>query len=324
MIETVFRSEDFPQADRFDRWRDLMHQCTAPLELDSEYRDDFRATQRLLDLDGISVWPTKFQPARFQRTARLIRQSDPEQVHISIPLAGTLYSVRAGQEMTFGPRTLCVVDSSRETEVRTTARQTGIGVDVPKALLPLSGDGLEKLCRYRLSGREGFGALLTSFLVQLAKDTASYQESDGPRLAAITVDLLSALIAQYLGTEDALSPGTHRRTLTLRVREFIRLNARDPDLTPGAIAAAHHISLSQLHRIFRDQGTTVAAHIRRTRLAGARRDLADPALRDVAVHTIATRWGFTHHATFTRAFHTVYGLPPREFRHQGTVSVLHH
>ncbi|WP_127454876.1 helix-turn-helix domain-containing protein [Streptomyces sp. B29(2018)] len=320
MIETVFRSEDVPAGDRFDRWRELMRQCTAPLELDSEYREDFQASQRLLDLDGIVVWPTKFQPVRFRRTAKLIRQSDPEQVNISIPVDGTLYVIRDGHEMAYGPQTLCVVDSSREIEVRTTAHQVGIGFDVPKALLPLSGDGIERLCRYRLSGREGFGALLTSFLSQIAKDTTSYQKTDGGKLAKIAVDLLSALITHHLGTDDVISPDSHRRILAMRVRQFIRQNASNPDLTPRSVAVAHHISVSYLHRIFNDQGITIAAMIRHVKLEGACRDLANPALRNVAVQTIAARWGFASHSTFTRAFRAAYGILPRDYRQQEDMS----
>ncbi|MFE3740219.1 helix-turn-helix domain-containing protein [Streptomyces sp. NPDC059096] len=318
MLETVFKSEDVPAADRFDRWRELMYQCTAPLELDSDYREEFSASQRLLALDGISVWPTRFQPVSFRRTPRLIRQSDPEQVNISIPLRGTLHANRHGREVAYGPRTLCVVDSSRTIEVRTLAPQVGIGLDVPKALLPLSGNGLEKLSHFPLSGREGFGGLLTSFLAQLARDTSSYRPSDGPRLATVVIDLLSALFTHHLGTEGDLDPESRRRAVTRRIRAFIRDHAKDPDLTPGAVAAAHHISTSYLHRLFQDQDTTVAALIRRVRLEGARQELADPARRGVSIQETAARWGFSGHAAFTRTFRTAYGISPREFRHGGS------
>ncbi|WP_311765343.1 AraC-like ligand-binding domain-containing protein [Streptomyces zingiberis] len=312
----MFRSEDVPAPDRFDRWRELMRRCTVPLELDSDSREDFRASQRLLEFDGISVWPTSFQPVSFRRTPRLIRQEDPEQVNISIPLRGTLFATRGGHGAEYGPRTLCVVDSARPIEVRTRSRQIGIGLDVPKALLPLRGDALDQLSRSTLSGREGFGSLLVTFLTQLARDTSVYRPSDGPRLASIVVDLLSALFTHHLGTGHDLGPETRRRTLLLEIQAFIRRHADDPDLTPAAVAAAHHISASHLHRLFRDEDTTVAATIRRLRLEGARRDLADAARHGARVQDIAARWGFGSHASFTRAFRDAYGLSPRDYRHQ--------
>ncbi|CAM5589813.1 Helix-turn-helix domain-containing protein OS=Streptomyces alboniger OX=132473 GN=CP975_02665 PE=4 SV=1 [Streptomyces alboniger] len=82
------------------------------------------------------------------------------------------------------------------------------------------------------------------------------------------------------------------------------------------IAAAHHISLSYLHQIFKEDtpGQTVAAWIRDQRLEGARRDLADPNLGSTPVHTIATRWGMVRASDFGRAFRSAYGVSPMEYR----------
>ncbi|MFD0385553.1 helix-turn-helix domain-containing protein [Streptomyces stramineus] len=58
------------------------------------------------------------------------------------------------------------------------------------------------------------------------------------------------------------------------------------------MAAAHHISLSYLHRLFETEATTVAAWIRHQRLERARHDLGDTTQRHIPVHAIAARWGF--------------------------------
>jgi AraC-like DNA-binding protein len=90
---------------------------------------------------------------------------------------------------------------------------------------------------------------------------------------------------------------------------------------PATIAAAHHIWVSHLHRLFGPRGTTVAAWIRRQRLERARRDLADPALRNVPVHRIAARWGFKGHSSFTRAFRAAYDTAPQDYRRATTGGV---
>ena len=53
---------------------------------------------------------------------------------------------------------------------------------------------------------------------------------------------------------------------------FVEQHLGDADLTPAAVAAAHHVSLRQLHRLFETQETTVAAWIRHRRLERCRRD----------------------------------------------------
>jgi AraC-like DNA-binding protein len=88
-----------------------------------------------------------------------------------------------------------------------------------------------------------------------------------------------------------------------RDQDVRRPALHDPDLGPAVLAAAHHISTSYLHRLFRADGDlTVAAWIRGRRLERARHGLADPALRALPISRIAARCGFADHVAFTRAF----------------------
>ncbi len=191
-----------------------------------------------------------------------------------------------------------------------------MGLEIPKSLLPPALDRVDDLSLCRLSVREGFGALLAQFLWQLTANTSAYRAADGPRLARVVVDLVAALFAQALDTDVRLDPEAERRTLTLRIQGFIRQQLHDPELTPGTIAAAHHISLSHLHRLFQERGITVAGWLRGERLEQCRRDLADPLMVTTPIHAIAGRWGFTHVAHFSRAFRRAYDTTPREYRGQ--------
>jgi AraC-like DNA-binding protein len=104
------------------------------------------------------------------------------------------------------------------------------------------------------------------------------------------------------------------RTLLVRIHAFIEQHLGEADLSPGVVAAAHHVSVRYLHRLFEAQETTVAAWIRRRRLERCRRDLADPALGAVPVAALAARWGLPDSAHFSRLFRRTYGLPPAEYR----------
>lgn len=322
MIGTVFRSEDVPAEDRFDCWRELIG-TTRTSDVISAHSADFRAELRLMELGPVRVWPTSFLPARYRRNQRMVRQSDPELYHLTLLLGGGLTLDHGGKCGTFGPGDLHLVDSSQPYDVRTadgggTGAVRGVGVDFPKALLPLPPHQVRELLGRGLSGREGLGALLTDFLVGLERQADFLQPSDAPRLGMVVLDLLSAWLAHALEAEAALPPETRRHALAQRIRAFIRHNLHDPELTPPVIAAAHHISLSYLHRVFQQdtQGETVAAWIRARRLEGARRDLADPSLRATPIHVIAARWGIPRPSDFARAFRTAHGLSPSEFRLQ--------
>src|SRR5262249_38141859 len=96
-----------------------------------------------------------------------------------------------------------------------------------------------------------------------------------------------------------------------RLKLHARSRLGEPDLGPTGVAAAHHLSTRQLHRLFAREGTTFGTWIREERLRRCRRDLADPRLRDLPIAKLAARWGYRSAAHFTRAFSARYGVGPR-------------
>ncbi|PNE40868.1 helix-turn-helix domain-containing protein [Streptomyces noursei] len=315
--ETVFRSDDVPAAERFDYWAELLGRTHAPMELRSDHADDFRACQRVVDLGAVTVWSATYLPLVFRRTPKLIRQSDPEAYHLALVVRGTGAGVWAHRETEYQPYDLFLNSSSLPADVHSSgAPVTTVALELPKTMVSLPRDVTRRIVGVPVSGREGMGALLARFLTHITDDTTSYQPADGPRLGAVLADLTAALFAHLLEAGDCLPPETHRQTLILRIQAFIREHLHDPQLTPAAIAAAHHISTSYLHRLFRDEDATVAAWVRRLRLEAAHRELTDPALQAVPIHAIATRWGFPRATDFSRAYRAAYGTTPREQRHQ--------
>ncbi|MFC8868370.1 helix-turn-helix domain-containing protein [Streptomyces sp. NPDC057148] len=322
LTESVFRTDALPRSDRFDFWRERFAHTMAPSEITSPRADDFWARQRLLHLEDAWLWPVSVCASRYRRTPRMIRQSDPELLHMSLvlPGSGTVHVDRGGHLSVNDPYDIYFLDTSRPYDVRSDAGRplVGVGVEVPKSRLHLPGTrALDGMLGRRLSGRRGFGALLTRFINHVSDEPDAYQPSDAPRLNSVLLDLVAGLISHELDAEAALEPETRTRNLVLTIRSFISHNFHDPRLTPQAVAAAHHISSRHLHRLFQQEGVTVAALIRHRRLDKARRDLADPALLGTPVQTIAARCGFTTSAHFSRAFRAAYGVSPSEYRKAG-------
>ncbi|WP_203857806.1 helix-turn-helix domain-containing protein [Plantactinospora mayteni] len=296
-----------------------MSSVPVPYDVSSDHADGFRFRKRDLLLDSLRVCDMAMQPVVLNRTRQLIRQSDPQIYNILLLQNGTVARTWRRNEVTYSPHDLHIFDPSQPCESRAHSTQgmiRCIGVVIPKKLLPLPGSGTERLLGRRLQGQEGVGGLLAGFLTQLTTNPRSYLPSDGLRLSSVLLDLTSALIAHALEADDILVPESRQRGLVLRIRNFVQQNLHDPRLTPGAIATAHHISTSYLHRLFQRDGTQVAAWIRERRLERARRDLTDPALAVVPIAEIAARWGFIHAAAFSRAFRAAYGTTPRDHRHR--------
>lgn len=282
------------------------------------HRDHRDHPVRVLDLGPVHIVELTCPPTLVPRAPAMIRQPDPGLCSVVFPRRGALVVTQAGREALLGERDLALYDSSRPFTVRTAGPGTVtlVRAHVPRALLPPSARHTDRLLGTRLPGHEGMGALLTQFLGDLAADRTPRTAADVDRLSTVTLDLLAATLAHHLDTGPRLPEESRRRTLLLSIEAFIRDRLSDPDLSPRDIAAAHHISVSYLHRLFRSRDTTVTELIRRRRLERARCALADPRLRDTPVNRIAADCGFREHPAFTRAFNAAYGMPPRDWRRQ--------
>ncbi|MBO1419626.1 AraC family transcriptional regulator [Streptomyces sp. FH025] len=313
--------------DRFDHWRDAITR-TRDCAVSSADADSFAGQLQRSVLGPAVLLGTSFPSASFRRTDRMVRRSDPELIHLTLLLSGTM-TMRHHTDRTevYGPGDLLLANSSHSYESLAIGtpgtgpaepRVEGVGIDVPASLLPIPRRQWRDLLGRKTLGQNGAGALLAEFTRGLYRQAPGLRPAEASRLGTVVVDLVAAWMACELDAERMLSPDARHRALVENVRSFIRHNLHDPDLTPAVVAAAHHVSVSYLHRLFtpESQGETVAAFIRRQRLRKAHRELADPALRGLPVQVIAARCGIPRADDFARAFKSVYGLSPRDHRRQ--------
>ncbi|MFD7438450.1 helix-turn-helix domain-containing protein [Streptomyces sp. NPDC059861] len=321
VLVTDFRTLDLPVRDRFTSWHDMTSSALIPNVIRSEHDADFRASARVLELGGVRVSSLTYPALETRRPASMVRRSDHESLQLMITLRGGHRILQSGLDATSGPGEVLLYDTSRPWHGWASAgRDTveGVMVQFPRALLPLPADKVRRLVGEPMPGQDGMGALLSAYLTQLTAGAGAYTAADGARLAGVTVDLMTAFLARHLEAADRVPPHTRSNVQMLEIRAFIHRHLGDPELAPGAIAAAHNLSVRSLHRLFRDQGVTVAGWIRARRLECCRRDLADPLLHARPVRAVAARWGFTDPAHFSRAFRAAYGHGPQAYRR------LHH
>jgi AraC-like DNA-binding protein len=309
-----------PPAERWPFFTEITSRVSAPMIMDSDRREDFRAEADIIELGGLELSRFRYQSLVGRRTPRLIRQSDPEVYQVALTLSGTsaIGARRAANVIPVGDFTL--LDWGRPHEVLHHGRDDGrrytssITVLLPRARMPLHPDRVDRLTAIRMSGAQGPGALLARHLEQITSQPGQFRVEDAPHLADVTISLISLLLARHLDAEAALPAELRQQALRAQVLDFIEGHLDDPALSPRAVADAHHVALRTLHRLFADTDESVAGAIRRRRLERCRRDLADPLLRDQPVHAVAARWGLRDKAHFSRAFRAAYGVSPRAWR----------
>jgi AraC-like DNA-binding protein len=330
MMQAFFDGADLPPRGRLAALNELFTASGHPMGVRSQEADDYWAAARTVDLAAVNVVELAIAPSQVTRTARMVAQADPEVLSVAVASTGKLVMSQAGREAVLGTWDVALYDSSRPFDLHLGAggeRATVLRAHIPKALLGQPEGRIERLLARPLPGQGGFAGMLVHFLRSLTAGSAAYRPDDTARLAGIASDLFTAFVAHHLDADSRFAADTgfaeepRKRALLLSIEAYVEQHLHDPDLSPGAIAGAHHLSVGYLHRLFSARETTVAAWIRGRRLERAGRDLRDTAQHDVPVHRIAARWGFKDHSTFTRTFRAAYGVSPRDYRHSARSSV---
>ncbi|MFD5391631.1 helix-turn-helix domain-containing protein [Streptomyces sp. NPDC127074] len=312
-MEKVFDSNDFPAREALSAWAEATADAVMPTSFKLIGTDVFRGWVSTMPLGAVQVSAMAYSSYLTQRTPKLIRASDPEILALGVT-SGSHVIEQNRNHAALRPSDLLLFESSRPFE--TYADGGCILIQFPRTLLPLSPRHINQLICRPLPGNQGMGRLQTSFLTHLAEDSTSYTPHDAVRLGTVGLDLVTATLAHFLEREGDIPSDSRQRVLYMRITSFIEHHLGDNALTAGEIAAAHHISVRSLHRLFQQHGVTVRSWIRGQRLEHCRRDLADPLKRHVPIQAIAARWGFLHPADFTRAFRDLHGITPSNYRNQ--------
>ena len=316
----TMRAVDQPKRSRREYWQHALGDTITPLELDKVADEPGAGDEmRIGDVGPLRVVSVSAPGLHATtRAATHIRRSDLDVCKIDVVVRGCGLIEQDGREARIEQGELVFVDLSRP--VHWTMRDTtSMAVVFPRALLPLPPAEVAELTAVTIPADRGPGALVSTVARNLAKHLDDYQGPHGFHVGTAVLDLLAAALATRLDRPEVVPPGTHQRVLLQRIYSFIEERLGDPDLSPGYIAAAHHISVRYLHKLFETEQATVAGWIRQRRLEQCRRDLLNPALRDRPAGAIGMRAGFTSPTHFTRAFRAAYGAPPAEYRALATM-----
>jgi AraC-like DNA-binding protein len=189
---------------------------------------------------------------------------------------------------------------------------------VPRRLIGLRDEHLQRIIATAIRPDTTMSSMAAGFLVHLVDTAANCPAPAGVPLAHSAIDLLSLLAEELLSLRSP-APATVDRLPA--VKKFIEQHINDPDLTPQTVARAHSISVRYLHKLFQAEGDTPGQWIQRCRLQKCRGELAGLNATKRSIAGVARQWGFTSASHFSRAFRSLYGISPAEWRDPG-VKVL--
>jgi AraC-like DNA-binding protein len=310
------RTLDMPATQRFDFWKSVLAETFVPLEVTRPGGSpDFRGQLYGRDLGTLRICQVQAEPHTALRTPRLVKAAPSGCYKLGLLRRGSAVLAQNGREAALRPGDFVLYDTDRPYTLGFAHEHRMLILLFPRDLLGLPSQHVARLTATTMPGqRGGLGGLIGPFLTQVADVASQVDGRVALRLSGNVLDLLTTVLAERLDCPANDADSAHR-ALMLRITAFIEENLASPDLSPQLIAAANHISLRQLHKLFHATGTTVGGWIRQRRLERCGRDLRDPALVDRPVAAIGARWGYPDPAHFSRLFKSAYGMGPRDYRY---------
>lgn len=169
--------------------------------------------------------------------------------------------------------------------------------------------GIRMDCQFPIHG------ILSQFMFSLIPRMELLDAEVIKRLEANILDLLITSLRAQEGVSRKPQDSCAAMHLH-RIKRYIGMHLKDPELSPDVIAQAANISKRYLHKLFKEEGISISNYVKRLRLDCCRRALSDPALSHITTTEIALENGFGDISHFHRCFKTEYKITPRQMRIQ--------
>jgi len=264
----------------------------------------------LAEVGPFSVFGARTNATGAHRTPKLVGADEP-MIFINVQRTGFGVISQDGREARLERGDMAIFDTSRPYSLVYPQGADVVTYRIRPADLRMPMASVELATARTIRPDEPLGEALGGFF---AEQTARLARNDNaPALVGGGIDLLRATIAR-VNSDPAVRARVLEETIESRILAYINTHLRDSRLTPGRIAAAHHISRRQLYLVLARAGIELGDYLRLRRLEACREDLSKPDAGAQTIAAVAHYWGFTNASHFSRAFRDLYGISPREWR----------
>lgn len=306
----AWTTHDHDPRGRYDAWVDQLNTTFGYWQPTATPGSDFAATISAKSLGSLNVISCECDPCGGERKGGdIVRETDPqERLIIQLVETGREHMRLGEQEAVLDAGDIFIWDNTQNMQFTVVERLSKVSVALPlnrlKDWLPQSWRTLPRCIK---SGEPG-SDLLAGYVRSLVKIDHSHNPL---RYDALVDAAVAMIVASQSGPVEQISQKAGQlETVKMKIRQRLQ----DPELTLNSIAAANRISLRYLHWLFEGSGQTAWQFICAERLAGCKRDLANPSCNKANIFEIGLRWGFGNAAHFSRKFKAETSMSPSNYR----------
>ena len=307
-------TEDVAEKERLEYWIDMICDEFVQLDCSSDEKTDFKGELRGCELDNIRVSEVGASRQHVTRSKKQIAKSTESEFLLSLQLEDVGIVNQDGRIAELHPGDFALYDSTRPYTLHFDRPFRQIVLQIPYDSLAEQFLRPENITAHRVSAHTAVGALASQFIQSAAGrlDVLSAQER------GVINHHIIELIALAMGSMSSLrkldGQSIARTAMLERIKQYVEINIRHPQLTPAQVARHHHISERYQRMLFASTGTTLSRYIMNKRLELCREALENSTLSDYSITQIAFSYGFNDAAHFSRKFKERYGVSPKEYR----------
>jgi len=302
-----------PPREQFDFWREVVCQRFVPLDTRRQDSGPFLGSLEATPVGGLVVTDITADPQQVVRSRQSIKSSDPDVLMACLHLGGAGAVEQDERVARLSPGNLVMFDSTRPYRLLFDSRFRQLVFHFPRQRLLPRLAAPEAAMAMSVDGRAGVGRIAADFLRSLGEQAGALDDRSAPAIVEQVLGLLALAFGTPPEPEDAPASPAHLARLK-RLQAYLEEHLSEPELSPADLAAAHHISVRYLHRLFELSGCSMGDWLREQRLVRCAESLVEPRQAGRSVSEIAFAWGFNDASHFSRAFKQRFGMSPREYR----------
>jgi len=311
LTEYSIHTSDVHPRDRFQYWFESTRRVFGPYENRPYQPARFEGDLRSLTMPGMSLIIFRCNGMRAWRTERQANLFG-DLVHITIPLSGSVKLKQDGREAELGTGDLCLIDAGRASTLIQSPQARCLVVEFPRRECEARLGPLTRWTARRISGKQGGGALASTF-ARLLPDQISFMS--GPSQTEIArqfLDLIALAVKEIEGV--AFSHSSARLASLLRLKAVVDSNLTNSSATCEELATAAGISVRYANQLLDAEQTSLQRLLFSRRIEKCQAALSDPAQAHRQISDIAYSWGFGDVSHFGRLFKAMTGMTPRDYK----------
>jgi len=308
----VVSTASVPVRQRVDFWRDAIRSDLLDLSFQVPDGVDFDASLVTTRLAPLSVLSINSSASTVHRGGGGPKRAD-DLIMFNFVFSGQLVAQQDGRTtiVSAGDGVMCTGERPYTLHLPQATRLACIHLSTEKLAHVVP--GLHRAIAMSFRQASELAPMVSSHASLLVDSMHTLSSEGAHTLARNFTDILFAMISQ-VATKGDLGLSEQRSLLLMMTRDFIERNLSNPELDAARVCSAMKLSHRYINRMFQEENSSLARYIWRRRLEKAAHDLQAPALRCRGISQIALSNGFNDMSHFSKAFRSLYGVSPRDFR----------